>query len=117
MISDWTRGVTKLTSSGAERIAELAPEATVVKAFNHIYVHICPSTPSTDSLTACVHYCGDDDAAKAKVASLIVDAGFEPIDAGALKHARCLEPLAEQMLQFTHVISTGTDQALKITRR
>ncbi len=114
--SDWTQGIARLTASGAERIAELVPDAAVVKAFNHICAHLCSDAAANETQPIGVRYCGDDDRAKAKVASLIIDAGYEPVDAGALKNARCLEPLGEQMLQFTHIISAGTNHAFRIVR-
>jgi len=117
MNSDWTQLVEGLTSSGAERIAELAPEAYVVKAFNHVYAQIIQSSPLFGSQNASVLYCGDNEEAKEKVACLIEDAGFEPVDSGALQNARYLEPIAEQMVQFAYVIGMGTDQAIKIIRR
>jgi NADPH-dependent F420 reductase len=115
--SDWTQLLEGLTSSGGERIAELAPGAKVVKAFNHVYAQIIQSSPMFGTQNASVLYCGDDEAAKEKVACLIEDAGFDPIDSGALQNARCLEPIAEQMMHFAYVIGMGTDQALKIIRR
>ena len=116
ILSDWKQGIAKLTSSGAECIAQLAPDAVVIKALNQIYADLSQSSVAGEAQPVCVRYCGDDAAAKTKVASLITDAGFEPLDAGSLKNARCLEPLGEQMLQFTHVIGFGTNQALKIVR-
>jgi len=117
MTSDWTLLIEGLTSSGAEHIARLIPEANVVKAFNHIYAQIIQSSPLFGSQNASVLYCGDDEEAKEKVACLIEDAGFEPVDSGTLCNARYLEPIAEQMMQFAYVIGMGTDQALKIIRR
>lgn len=117
MTSDWMQLVEGLTTSGAERIAALAPGARVVKAFNHVYAQIIQSSPIFGSQKASVLYCGDDVEAKECVAGLIEDAGFEPVDSGALQNARYLEPIAEQMVQFAYVIGMGTDQALKIIRR
>jgi len=117
MNSDWTRLVEGLNSSGAERIAQLAPGAKVVKAFNHVYAQIIQSSPLFGSQNASVLYCGDDEDAKERVACLIEDAGFDPVDSGVLQNARYLEPIAEQMMQFAYVIGMGTDQAIKIIRR
>jgi NADPH-dependent F420 reductase len=117
MNSDWTQWAEGLTSSGAERIAKLIPEAKVVKAFNHVYAQIIQSSALFGTQNASVLYCGDDEDAKERVACLIEDAGFDPVDSGTLQNARCLEPIAEQMMQFAYVIGMGTDQALKIIRR
>jgi len=112
----WTQ-MKEMTSSGGECIAQLAPGAKVVKAFNHVYAQIIQSSPMFGTQNASVLYCGDDAEAKEKVACLIEDAGFEPVDSGALHNARCLEPIAQQMMQFAYVIGMGTDQAIKIIRR
>lgn len=42
---------------------------------------------------AVLFYCGDDDAAKAVVATLLEDSGFEPIDVGPVSSGRYLEPM------------------------
>ncbi len=104
-------------TSGAEQIAEWAPGAQVVKAFNYIYAQIIQTSPRFGAQNATVFYCGNDINAKETVARLIEDAGFDPVDAGSLQNARYLEPLAEQMIQLAYVLKVGTDQALKIIRR
>jgi 8-hydroxy-5-deazaflavin:NADPH oxidoreductase len=114
---DWLTLLVGHTTSSAERIAELAEGALVVKAFNHIYAQIIHSSPRFGGQNASVFYCGDDPAAKEVVAGLIEDIGFDPVDAGALPNARLLEPVAELMVQLAYVIGTGTDQALKLIRR
>ncbi|HEX2952004.1 MAG TPA: hypothetical protein VHV83_20920 [Armatimonadota bacterium] len=48
-------------------------------------------------------YCGGDQVAKASVATLIADSGFEAVDAGGLTCARYLEALAMLMI---HLAST-----------
>jgi predicted dinucleotide-binding enzyme len=116
MNSDWTQLAAGLTSSGAEWIAELAPDSKVVKAFNHVHAQIIQSSVLLGSQNVSVRYCGDDQCAKEKVACLIEDAGFEPVDSGTLQNARSLEPIAEQMMQFAYVIGLGTAHAIRIRR-
>jgi predicted dinucleotide-binding enzyme len=84
-----------LTTSGAEEVARLAPGARVVKALNAGPAQALrhpPPAASAERVTG--FYCGDDGAAKAVAARLIAEAGFDPVDAGALQSARYLEPLA-----------------------
>ena len=81
-------------SSGAEAIARWAPDARVVKAFNHSYAELLDRGPVFPGAVASVLYCGDDGESKAAVARLIADCGFDPVDAGPLTSARYLEPLA-----------------------
>lgn len=45
-------------------------------------------------------YCGDDSAAKAKIAELIECLGCEPVDVGELKYSRLLEASACIVIKF-----------------
>ncbi|MDQ2870987.1 MAG: NADPH-dependent F420 reductase [Acidobacteriota bacterium] len=82
------------STSGAETIARWAPDARVVKAFNHAYAELLDRGPVFPRAVASVLYCGDDPEAKSAVARLIGDCGFDPVDAGPLTGARFVEPLA-----------------------
>lgn len=84
------------TESGGERVAAWAKGAHVVKAFNtYGWENFAnPSYPNAASLKPVMFLAGDDDAAKVTVGRLARDIGFEPFDAGALRAARELEPLA-----------------------
>ena len=79
--------------SAAERIARRLPRAFVVKAFNTVSVATMENSHFPEG-KASVFYCGDDAGAKGRVDRLAVDLGFEAHDAGPLKSARYLEPLA-----------------------
>ena len=84
-------------SSGAELIQAMAPEARVVKAWNHVYSGVLRRSTDFDGTTPTVFIAGDDLEAKKPVAGLVFDIGYEPADAGALSSARYLEPLAALM--------------------
>ncbi|MBL7255547.1 NADPH-dependent F420 reductase [Paractinoplanes lichenicola] len=75
----------------AQRVAELAPGAHVVKA-----LHLFPSTrwtaPTSPPVT--VPICGDDPAPLQTVSSLIRDIGGTPVVFGGLDRARQLEEVA-----------------------
>ena len=78
--------------SGSEFVQALAPRASVVKAFT-IYGFENfenPTYPAYDVKPAML-FCGDDPTAKERVAALIVDCGFEPVDVGGLVQALHLE--------------------------
>jgi len=106
------------TTSAAEEIAKLAPAAKVVKAFNTVFAEVYhSSSPLFGSRRATVFYCGDDENAKKKVARLIADASLEPVDAGELKAARYLEPMAMLMIQLGFGKGLGTNIALSLIRR
>jgi len=69
----------------AAEMAALVPEARVVKAFNTVFAQYYDGPPREPRPS--MVYCGDDAEAKAAVAALIRDAGFEPVDAGGLARA------------------------------
>ena len=104
------------TTSLAEETATAAAGAKVVKAFNGIHFSLLEK-PVFSGFKADVYYCGDDAEAKALVAQLIVDAGFEPVDAGPLRNARLLEPLANLWMQLAFFNGQGTEVAFKLLPR
>jgi len=106
------------TTSAAEEIAKVLPEARLVKAFNTIFADVMePGKQQFMGAKGTGFYCGDDPQAKAVVAQLIADAGFEPVDAGALKNARYLEPMAQLNIQIAYGQGGGTDVAFRYMRR
>jgi predicted dinucleotide-binding enzyme len=104
------------TTSAGEMIASWAPRARVIKAFNTVGAYLFGNA-QFDGLLADGFFCGDDAAAKALVAPLIADAGFEPVDVGPLKSARMLEALA--MLWIDLKVNQGVkgDFGFKLLRR
>jgi 8-hydroxy-5-deazaflavin:NADPH oxidoreductase len=81
------------TGSAAEGVQLLLPEAAVVKAFNTILANRL-TDPVVDGIPLDGLYAGTDAAAKARVAELVGDLGFRPLDAGDLPMARVLELMA-----------------------
>lgn len=104
-----------LTTSAAEEIAKRVPGATVVEAFNTIFASLLQSRAHLYGADApTVFYCGDDRDARNQTAELIADTGFEPVDAGPLKNARYIEPLAVLMIELGHSLRLGSDIALRL---
>jgi predicted dinucleotide-binding enzyme len=64
--------------------------------------------PEFGERRAQVFIASDDAAAKAVVTSLVKALAFEPVDAGPLKNARYLEPVAELMIQLGFALGRGT---------
>jgi len=85
--------------SGTE-IASFAPSARFVKAFNTVFSTFMHDTPP--SPPAALVYCGDDADAKAIAAQLIVDAGFEPIDAGGADATPLVEAFAKLVIGIAY---------------
>lgn len=99
------------TISAAEEIQKSFPEAKVVKAFNTVFAQVLGEGPQLAGQTVPVYYAGDDTAAKEKVKSLIQSTGFSAVDAGGLKNARYLEPLAGLNIYFGYGAGRGTSIA------
>lgn len=103
-------------TSAAELIAGWSGGARVVKAFNTLgYEHL--SSPSLGDETLDMFVCGDDAEAKATVSGLARELGFGIVDAGPLRSARLLEPLALLWIRLALVEGAGRGIALKLIRR
>lgn len=106
------------TDSGGEQVARWAQGARVVKAFNHIYDSALAAGLRFPEGPMTLFYCGDHADSKSTVAGIIREMGAEAIDAGPLRCARYLEPLAGLWIQLCRV--QGMDQsaiALRLMRR
>lgn len=99
-------------TSAAEEIAKALPGAQVVKAFNTVLAQVLDQGPvfAADQ-TVPVFYAGDDERAKQTVRALAESMGFTPIDAGGLKNARYLEPVAGLNIYFAYGAGHGTQIA------
>lgn len=104
------------TTSGAETLAVWAPGARIVKTLNQV-----GAEPMEDaaSLTArpVMFMAGDEEAAKKTARTLIEALGFEAIDAGPLRQARLLEPLAMVWIDQALVRGAGRNWAFGVLRR
>jgi predicted dinucleotide-binding enzyme len=91
--------------SGGELVAKLAAGARGETSFNAQGAENI-ANPHYAGVVASNFYCGDDEAAKTTVRSLIADVGFDPIDAGPMKNARLLE--AATLLWFAGTRALGS---------
>lgn len=97
------------SSSASEEIAKAVPGAHLVKAFNTLFAQVLDQGAKLDDGTkASVFFAGDNEVAKQLVKQLAVSMGFQAIDAGGLKNARYLEPLAGLNIYFGYGASKGT---------
>lgn len=95
-------------SSGAEELARRLPGARIVAAFNTIPSELIAGAGARgESERAQVVICGDDTAAKDVVATLSWDAGFTPVDAGALRVSRWVEPFGLLVGQLAYAQELG----------
>jgi predicted dinucleotide-binding enzyme len=89
------------TTSGAEELARRSG-APVVAIFNTVTSELITNDARMARVKPDVVYCGDEDAAKSTAAKLARDAGFNPIDAGALRIARYIEPFGLLVAQLAY---------------
>jgi predicted dinucleotide-binding enzyme len=97
------------SSSAAEEIARAVPGAEVVKAFNTVFAQVLAVGPNfAGEQVVPVYFAADTARAKQTVRALIESIGFRPVDAGGLKNARYLEPLAGLNIYFGYGAGQGT---------
>jgi 8-hydroxy-5-deazaflavin:NADPH oxidoreductase len=92
-------------SSGGERVAALAPGASVFKTLNQTGFANMERAHDFSPLPAVMYVAGDDASRKPQVLSLVSDLGFRAVDAGPLRIARLLEPMA--MLWIHMAVNRG----------
>jgi predicted dinucleotide-binding enzyme len=97
------------SSSAAEEIAKAVPGAEVVKAFNTVFAQVLANgpAPAVGQLVP-VYFASDSERAKETAKALIESIGFKAVDAGGLKNARYLEPLAGLNIYFGYGAGQGT---------
>lgn len=99
------------TTSAAEEIARAIPDALVVKAFNTVFAPVLAAGPELDGNQVQVFFATDSERARETVRALIDSIGFKAVDAGGLKNARYLEPLAGLNIYFGYGAGLGTSIA------
>ncbi|WIV54027.1 NADPH-dependent F420 reductase [Amycolatopsis nalaikhensis] len=71
--------------TASEFVADRAPGARVVKAFNTLYAQYIAADPRHAAGRQLLFYAGDDQAAKADFHTVADALGFAPVDAGTLR--------------------------------
>lgn len=96
-------------TSAAERIAAAFPEADVAKAFNTLFAQVLAEGPAfAGGQVAPVFVAADSARAKATATTLAESIGFAVVDAGPLRNARYLEPLAGLNIYLGYGAGLGT---------
>lgn len=99
-------------TSAAEEIAKAFPTIELVKAFNTLFAQVLAQGPAfAGGQIATAFYAGDSERARQTARRLIESIGFAAQDAGPLKNARYLEPLAGLNIWFGYGAGLGTDIA------
>ncbi len=100
------------TTSAAEEIAKSVPDALIVKAFNTLFAQVLAAGADFgNGQKASTFVASDSERAKQTVTALAQSMGFDVIDAGGLKNARYLEPLAGLYIYLGYGAGLGTDIA------
>ena len=95
-------------TSAAEEIQKAFPAAKVVKAFNTVFAQVLAYGAKLSGVTVPVFFSGDDAGAKERVKTLIESLDFAAVDAGALRNARYLEPVAGLNIYLGYGAGRGT---------
>jgi predicted dinucleotide-binding enzyme len=106
------------TISGAEALAAKRPRAHIVSAFSTVpsEVLFAVFAARKKKTRPDLVYCGDYRAAKKKAAGLIRALGFNPVDVGALKIARYIEPFSLLMGEIAYEGKQGPQMAYRLER-
>lgn len=100
------------STSASEEIAKAVPGAEVVKAFNTVFASVlAEGADFGGGRKVSVFVASDSPAAKEAARQLADSMGFETIDAGGLKNARYLEPLAGLNIYLGYGAGLGTSIA------
>lgn len=96
------------TMSGGELVQSWLPGARVVKSLNQVGAEMMAQNGNLPHRPVQL-MAGNDQTAKAQVARLLADLGFEPLDAGDLAKARLLEPFG--MVWINQALLRGKGRA------
>lgn len=97
------------STSAAEEIAKAVPGAEIVKAFNTLFASVLAEGASFgNGQTVSVFVASDSERAKQTATALAQSMGFATVDAGGLKNARYLEPLAGLNIYLGYGAGLGT---------
>jgi predicted dinucleotide-binding enzyme len=100
------------STSAAEEIAKAVPGAEVVKGFNTVFAQVlAEGTDFGNGRKVSVFIASDSARAKHTATALAESMGFEVVDAGGLKNARYLEPLAGLNIYLGYGAGLGTSIA------
>jgi hypothetical protein len=103
------------STSAAEELQKKLPKARVVKAFNTVFAPN-QSTGRVGKEQLTLFVAGDDSNAKQTIMNLGREIGFDPVDAGPLRSARYLEPMAMLLINLGYGLGMGTKIGYKLVK-
>ncbi|GAB3757602.1 NAD(P)-binding domain-containing protein [Ramlibacter monticola] len=99
-------------TSAAEEIAKAVPGAELVKAFNTVFAQVlAEGADFGNGRKADVFVASDSERAKQTAGAIAESIGFHVVDAGPLKNARYLEPVAGLNIYLGYGAGQGTSIA------
>jgi hypothetical protein len=104
------------STSGAEALAGWAPGARIVKTLNQVGAEQMDNAAAFNGRPL-MFMAGDDTDAKRVARALVEALGFEVLDAGMLRQARLLEPLAMVWINQALLRGEGREWAFGALRR
>lgn len=100
------------STSASEEIAKAIPGAHVVKAFNTVFAQVLSDGADMgNGQTVSVFVASDSEQASQSAKALAESMGFATVNAGGLKNARYLEPLAGLNIYLGYGAGLGTSIA------
>lgn len=100
------------STSASEEIAKAIPGAEVVKAFNTVFAQVLSDGADFgNGQTVPVFVASDSERARQTARALAESIGFAAVDAGGLKNARYLEPVAGFNIYLGYGAGLGTSIA------
>jgi predicted dinucleotide-binding enzyme len=97
------------STSAAEEIAKAVPGTEVVKAFNTVFAQVlAEGADFGKGRQVSIFVASDSERAKHTAGALAESIGFDVVDAGPLKNARYLEPLAGLNIYLGYGAGLGT---------
>jgi 8-hydroxy-5-deazaflavin:NADPH oxidoreductase len=97
------------STSAAEEIARAVPGTEVVKAFNTVFAQVlAEGADFGNGRKVSVFVAADSERAKQAARDIAESIGFDVVDAGGLKNARYLEPLAGLNIYLGYGAGLGT---------
>lgn len=104
--------------SGTEMIQKLLPKTAVVKAFTiYGFENFENNSYPGHNVKPVMMYCGNDRSAKHKVAGLIAQLGWEPLDVGGIEQALHLEHMTLLWVRMARMDGRGPNFVWAVLER
>jgi predicted dinucleotide-binding enzyme len=104
------------STSAAEELQKKLPKSYVAKAFNTVFAPN-QSSGKIGQWQLTLFVASDNERAKEMIMQLGAEMGFDAVDAGSLRAARYLEPMAMLLISLGYDLGMGTDIGYKLAKK